>query len=488
MSHELQHNTVFFWIFSTLIAHSPKLTAMNLPANSPKGQTMNYRRGVVLFGVMMLMTVSGLFGSTQGLTGSAKVKLSGQVTKEQMDQCKANARFKLKPELITWLEEQKNIHIDTTDMLANLLFNNFLDSCIAHTKENPAFKEGYWTFSYSLQPKELETALASFNDRIELLAVHSWKRLENAVEQKNYEEIYYQSVEVIAYATSYMGPPLTVKGDSNKILIEEGRSILKNFLEHIDISSSGQIIEGKPGYQPINPTTMRIMIDGQPFAGLGITGYIPGGPDVFTGVADNNGAISFDNIIIPFIKNGTMMYVAPNLGRVLNNEWRIGIKDFGIKLKNDLNQLFFFKITRPTYTLKYEAIATDQTDTIPKDIASGASLRKFLADSCFFQPATEGAKADLNITVSCKISSANANAAIDLSAARFESTVSIQAPMLTPPRTERETLEFEKKYDKFDPEYSSKDYDKFDKAPLGFFLWDANLKLHGTFRKILDRL
>ena len=321
-----------------------------------------------------------------------------------------------------------------------------------------------------------------------MLAVHSWKRLENAVAAQSYEEIYYQSVEVIAYATAHLGPPLIVQGDSNKILVEEGRRTLKYFLERVNINSSGQLIEGKPGRLANSPPALSVTIDGRPFAGLGITGYIPGGMDIFTAVADNNGTISLDNFLIPFVRNGTMMYVSPNLGRVINNKWRVGIKDFGITMKNDLTQLFFFKIGKPTFTLKYEAVALDPTDTIPKDIASGAIVKKYLMDSCYLEPATGSKPADLNFTIKCKLASAGSSDD-EVGQARYEAFVSVRAPFLTPPRTEEESFEYEKKYDKILIYYDSrKNIQRISSVPLGSFLWEANVKLQGAIRKILNRL
>jgi hypothetical protein len=450
---------------------------------------MNKIRCMTMIGAMTVLAVTKLYAFDAAITGTAKIKLSGPITQEQMDQCKTEAKYRVKPQLLRWLEEQKNVRVDTTDLLTNLLFKSFLDSCVMRAKENSAFKEKFWTFSYAVLPEAVESVLNTYNGRIELLSVHSWKRLENALEQKNYEEVYYQSVSVIAYATAYMGPLLTVPSDSNKILIEEARRVLKGFLERLYITSSGQIIEGKPGYPPVVPPTMGVTIDGRPFAGLGLTGYIPGGVDVFTGVADNNGVISFGNIIIPFVKNGSMMYVTPNLGSVINSKWRIGMKDFGIKIGNDLNQTFFFKIDRPSFNLTFEATATDPTDTLPKDFASGASMKKYLVDSCWLQPATGSAPVDLNIVVKCQIASATAGA-FEASQARFAGSVLVQAPLLTPPRTESETIDFEKKYEKmpFDLNPQQKNYDKEPKVPLGSFVWESNKKLRSIIRTILNRL
>jgi hypothetical protein len=438
--------------------------------------------------VLVITLVTNQHAFDQTITGTAKVKLTGPITQEQMDQCKEDAKYRLKPQVLRWLDEQKSLKIDTTDLLTNLLLNSFLDSCITRAKENSAFKEKYWTFSYTLAPDAINAALSGFNDRIELLAIHSWKRLENAIEQKNYEEIYYQSVSVIAYATAYMGPLLTVPGDSNKILIEEAKGVLTNFLGKLYISSTGQIIEGKPGYPPLNPPTMGVTIDGHPFAGIGLTGYIPGGADVFTGVADNTGVISFQNLIIPFVKNGSMMYVAPNLGRVINSKWRIGMKDFGIKIGNELNETFFFKINKPTFTLTFEATDPDPTDTLPKEFMSGAAMKKYLVDSCWLQPAAGAAPADLNISIKCQISSANSEA-FEAGLARLDGSVLIQAPQLTPPRTESETIDFEKKYEKLSFNLDDKKgYNKEPKVPMGSFVWESNVKLRGLVRKIMNRL
>jgi hypothetical protein len=439
--------------------------------------------------VMVLVAASDHYALDKTITGAAKVKLSGPITQEQIDQCKSDAKCRLKPQLLRWLEETKEISVDTTDVLTNLLFDGFLDSCVIRAKETSAFKEKYWTFSYTLMPEDVDAALAAFDDRIELLAIHAWKRLENALTQKNYEEIYYQSVSVIAYAAAYMGSLLTVPNDSNKLLLEEGRAILTGFLKKLYITSSGQIIEGKPGYPPRNPPTMAVTIDGNPFAGLGLTGFIPGGVDVFTGVADNTGMISYGNLIIPFVKNGSMMYVQPNLGRVINSKWRVGMKDFGIKIGNDLSQIYFFKIDKPTFALTFEAIATDPTDTLPREFMNGNSIKKHLIDSCWLLPASAGGgQPDLIIVIKCQISSASSET-IEAGLARFEGTVLVQAPQLTPPRAESEVIDFEKKYEKLSFDLTDKkSRDRGPRVPLGSFVWECNIKLRSIIRGMLNKL
>lgn len=453
-----------------------------------------------MLAVMIFVTATNRYGFDQAISGAAKIKLSGPLTQEQMDKCKNEAKYHLKPAILRWLQDQREIEVDTTDLLTNLLFGGFLDSCVTRCKDASAFKEAYWTFSYTILPEAIESALASYNDRTELLAVHSWKRLQNAIDQKNNEETYYQSVEVIAYSTAYLGPMLSVPGDSNKILIEETRSILKNFLERVSISSTGQIIEGKPGYPPLMPPSMSVSIDGMPFAGLGMSGYIPGsgGTDVFNGVADNTGMLTFNNLLMPFVKTGAMMYVSPNLGRVINGKWRVGMKDFGLKVKKDLNQSFFFKVNKPVFTLKFTATPADPTDTIPRDFASGASTRKFLIDSCGMAEATGSQPADLNITINCEAAAANFSL-MEASEARFKCDISIQAPSITPPKTESESFSFERKYDKMPDEYAYADSkvrkkkrkkDSLDedlKIPLGSFIWEANGKLRKTIRMVLNR-
>jgi hypothetical protein len=127
------------------------------------------------------------------------------------------------------------------------------------------------------------------------------------------------------------------------------------------------------------------------------------------------------------------MYVAPNLGSVINSKWHVDMKDFGIKIRNDLNQVFFFKINKPTFALTFEATATDPTDTLPRDFMNGVSIKKYLTDSCWMLPASSGTAADLTIVIKCQISSASSDA-IEAGLAKLDGSVLIQAPRLTPPR------------------------------------------------------
>jgi hypothetical protein len=449
---------------------------------------MNYRYFALLVGMIAVMTVTNTCAYDQVIKGSSKIKLAGPITDDQITWCKQDARYRLKPEVLVWLEDQKNLKVDTNELLINLLFESFLDSCITRSKETSAFKDKYWTITYSLLPEAIEAALNAYNDRIELLAVHSWERLQNAVTEQNHEEMYYQSVEVIAYAMAYLGHPLTAQGDETRHLVDEARKTLTTFLERVRISSTGQLIEGKPGHLAKTPPSLTVTIDGRPFAGLGLTGYIPGGIDVFNGVADNSGNLSLDNFMIPFVRNGTLMYLTPNLGRVINNKWRVGIKHFGITTRNDLSQPFFFKITKSTYKLDFEATANDPTDTIPHDIASGALMKKFLTDSCHLLPAPLSSDPDLNIKIKCTLSTAGSSSN-ESGEARFEADVTIGAPYLTPPRTERETILYEKRYDKILVYYNSKKkIERISSVPIGSFLWEANVKLRDGVRKILMRL
>ena len=80
--------------------------------------------------VMVITLVTNQHAFDQTITGTAKVKLTGPITQEQMDQCKEDAKYRLKPQVLRWLDEQKNLRINTTDLLTNLLLNSFLDSCI----------------------------------------------------------------------------------------------------------------------------------------------------------------------------------------------------------------------------------------------------------------------------------------------------------------------------------------------------------------------
>ncbi len=445
---------------------------------------------LIVISLIIALAPSNRFAFDDAISGVAKVKLSGTLTREQMATCKSDARARFRLQLLAWLEREKNIRIDTNDLLTNLLFGRFVDSCLNHATATPEFKGSYWTFAYRIPPDSATAAIASYNDRVELLATHSWERLSNAVTQTNYEEIYYQSIEVIAHATEHLGTPLTVPVENAIPLIDTARSVLKRFLEQLSITSSDQLISGKPGMPAVAPPTVTVTIEGHPFPGLGMTGFIPGGRDVWNGATDHDGGISFENLIIPFEKNGTMMYVTPNLGRVLDNRWHVGVKNFGIEIAKDLNQSFFLKIERPTFSLAFEVSDQDPADTLPKEFLSGGLMRKFLADSCWLDPSVDGTKADLAISVTCRLSSANSDA-LDAGEARIEGSVTILAPRLSPPRAETENIYFEKKYDVVP--YETSDRRRSDRVsrmsvPLGGFIWETNVKLREAVRTLLSRL
>jgi hypothetical protein len=438
----------------------------------------------------MLTAVSTLFAFDDAVSGIAKIKLSGQLTQEQITSCKSDARARFRAHLIAWLDQERNVKVDTTDALTCLLFGNFVDSCIGRTQGMPELKGSYWTYAYSMPPDSVAAVIASYDDRIELLATHSWVRLTNAITVHNDEEIYYQSVSVIAHAAAYIGPSLRVPGDSAALLIDTARSVLRGFLDRLAVTSSDQLIAGKPGMPATDPPTITVTIGGRPFSGLGMTGFIPGGHDVWNGVTDHDGRITFENFIVPFAANGTMLYVAPNLGRVLDNQWHVGVKDFGIESSNDLNQSFFLKITRPVFSLTFDASDPDPADSLPREFLSGALVKKFLVDSCWLDSAADSGGADLAIGVKCRISSANSDE-LDAGEARLEGVVTVQAPRLSPPRFETDSIYFEKKYDRVPYETSNRrrsDALSRMSVPLGGFIWEANVKIRRALRAAIGRL
>ncbi len=451
---------------------------------------MNLLRYTTGVAILIAAAAAHSFALDNDISGIAKVKLSGWLTQDQIAQCKADARARFRVHLISWLDEEKNLKIDTTANLTNLLFGTFVDSCLSRTRELPELKGSFWTYAYSIPSDSLFTMMSSYNDRVELLATDSWIRLTNALSRNDYEEIYYQSVEVIARTSEYIGPALKIPGDTTRSLLDTARSALKSFLEKISIASSAQLLSGKPGMPADSPPVMTVTIEGHPFPGLGMTGFIPGGRDIWKGVSDNKGQISFENLIIPFAKNGTLIYVTPNLGRVLDNRWHIGVRDFGIESANDLNQSFFLKINRPSFSLVFDASDPDPADTLPQDFLSGALIKKFLEDSCWLDSSLDSIKADLSISITCRISSANSEA-LDAGEARFEGSVAILAPHLRPPRSEKEPFYFEKKYDEIP--YGAAGRRSLDQhvrmsVPLGVFIWDANVKMHEAVRKVIARL
>jgi hypothetical protein len=57
---------------------------------------MNLCRTVSVTGVLIFVAATHQIASAQAISGNAKVKLTGPITQEQMDQCKLDAKNRLK--------------------------------------------------------------------------------------------------------------------------------------------------------------------------------------------------------------------------------------------------------------------------------------------------------------------------------------------------------------------------------------------------------
>ena len=232
------------------------------------------------------------------------------------------------------------------------------------------------------------------------------------------------------------------------------------------------ILQGQAGYLVQNPPVITITLDSLPIAGLGFRGIQQNGIELFSAVSDDNGQVTFSDFKIPFVANGTLVYVKLNPGMIIDQNSFISTRHFG--LKNSPEQTFIFKLSRPSFTLEYKATSVSKL-TLPADFTSDVHIKKFLKDSCYMQEATGGQNPDLAIFVQSQVSSYTYDNTEEVEL-KASSQITVKGLKLNPPRTEQEQVTFVKRYEQ-----------KI-KLPYGLFLWEANTKLRQAIKTAMNRM
>ena len=415
-----------------------------------------------------------LITSSQILSGSGTVKLSGPATKEQTDNARHSARKQLQKELLIWLNENINIEIDTLNKLHALNLENFVDTCLRYSKEESSFQGKSLVISFNITANDVQKAVQAYNAASESIAIESWNKMVKAREEQDLTAMYTEGIKAMANATAHLGPPLPTPGAEGKDLVEDIRISLQDFLNRMRVSSSDMILQGKTGQPVENPPVISVMVDSVPLQGVAVSGLLQNGKEIFTAVTDQQGQVSFKGMRIPFVANGTLLYVRPDPAKILQAPSFIGTKPFNLQLKNSQEQSFIFKISRPVYSLDYKATSVSKV-ALPADYASSTFLKKFLKDSCFMSEVSGSIPPDLNILVQSQASSYAYDETEEIGI-KISSQITIKGLSLDPPSTVQETVVFEKRYEA-----------RTD-IPYGLFFWEAASKLREAIKAAISRL
>lgn len=423
----------------------------------------------LIFNTIILLALSI---SQAQLKGSLTYTLSSPITKEFLEESRKNLKTKIAQELNLWLAEKKSILIDTTNAFQASTYSVFVDSCFKLGKEESFFNGKQWTIQYTIQEEAINNALQNYNRLIDQKTIISWQRTMAALELHQDAFTFNQSIETLAFALSRLGEPLKIL-DSTKTIVDETRKIAQEILNRITIKPTEMIIQGKPGQFPNNNPELIAKIDSFPFPNLNFKAYLLNGKEVFTSATDLSGIISLKNQKIPFVANGTFLFISLDLGAILKIDRLIEPKHLGISMKNGHDITFIYKITRPTFALEYSAQSVSKI-ALPTDFATDSYMKKFLRDSCYMEFAGSTTP-DLIINIQTQVSSYTYDETEE-TGIKTMSQISIKGLSFIPNKTEQKQFIFEKKYEK------STD------IPYGLYFWETSGKLRTSIKDLLLKM
>ncbi len=400
----------------------------------------------------------------QLISGSATVPLYGPAQRETIAEAEQKAIQQLKKELLQWIADEKEINIDTADRVADLGFTFFLDSCLTAAKTESSFKGKKLTVTYQLTADNAVKKLESFNSAADEKALRAWSNLQEAQRQNNITAIYREGLTALFYAMIRLGPPISIP-EGGRDLADDARRSLQSLFDRMQVKSSGLILAGKTGLSITDPPSVTVTIDSIPVGGIQFTGRLQNGTVIFSAKTDDNGRIILESFRIPFVPNGAILEVGPDASLVLNIKRFLDPAKLGLRLDKGQVQSFIFKITPPVYTLDYKASSVS-TITMPPEFANDSHVKKFLRDSCFLKERKGSEPVDLAIEIKAQVSSYTYDETEEIGI-KFTAEIIVNGLLLNPPKTNKKTLEFEKRYGRYLT------------PPYGLYFWEAN----GKFRE-----
>jgi hypothetical protein len=408
---------------------------------------------------------------SQLLSGSSNLQLNGPASAEQSNICKNNARKELKQNLIAWLSENHGITVDSLNPLDNFAIEKYIDSCFAFIKEETAFRGKILSVTLLLDFESAEKALQNHNNAFDARAAESWKKFNVAKEANDFQQMYYEGIRTIAAANAHFGPPLIIPESNGEPLFKVARAAVQQYFDRMRVSSSQMVLEGRPGHLVTQPPSITVMIDSTPLSGVWFTCKYQSGKEIFTKITDETGNIKLSEFVIPFVPNGTLVYLSIDPGKIIGSPTLIEAKKFGINLKNSQEQTFIIKVNRSLYTLDYKASSVGNIK-LPPDFAANNAVVKFLRDSCYMQEAGTASPSDVKITIQAQVSDYEYDETED-TGIKTSINVIIDGLTMNPPAKKEYTLIFEKKYE------------QKTSIPYGLYFWEANTKIREAIKTTL---
>jgi len=421
---------------------------------------------------MVLFSSLRLYPSV--IEGSCSIELKGPVTEEIASEARSGALGVYKLSLLQWLREGLFLDWDTVNAIDRIHFNRLAEFCLDKAKRDTRF-EGYkWSVSYKSTPDEINVILSDWNDRHEKASAESYQLFADAMTKNDMGQAYTFGIQSVFYAKGKKGQPVMFPGGTEKVLLEEAVLSLQKLFGRMKINSTELVITGKPDFPPQNQPVLTCVVDSVPLSGVTIRIQLPNGRHVYTSVSDAAGELPLNRMVVPYVANGSFLYALPNPGAVIDPAYYFTFKDMGVVLSANPEQTFIVKVTRPTFSLAYRAVAASNL-SLPRDFTENTVVYKFLRDSCHLEPAAAPANADLSFDVVCQVST-YAHDVTEETVLKSEMLIGLDKRKVQPSRSTRKTFFFEKAHD------------TRSEVPIGLFLWETATELRKNLRSVLEEL
>jgi hypothetical protein len=425
-----------------------------------------------LFIIALLAALCPVFSTD--IVGTYTVQLTTPVSAEISQKTRAAAQESFKKDLMSWLRENVTISWDTGNAMDRLHINAFARSCLTKAKEASWFEGTKWNVSYTLSPDVLPDVVLAWNQVVDTLALRTYEKLLAIDLHKAPADIYMYGIQTLFYAKGRIGRPIADPRQQDVEILAKARSILEEGLKGFTVSSSEMVVQGKPGNPAQKGLMVMVTMDAIPMPGIEVRVYLPSGKCLLTGTTDVHGQLLLESLRIPYVSNGTFLYVRPNPGALFDSATVFALADIGLTSLKVSEMSLIFKIARPSFSLSYRASAVSNFE-IPRDFTENQMMLKFLRDSCRFELAPVTVQPDLIFDVVCQVSSYARDRTEDTEV-KTDMQVSIREGNSAAQHSSMQTYTFQKAYENGAP------------IPVGLYFWEATGLLRKTVRNSLENL
>ena len=425
---------------------------------------------VLLFAAVL----PSLSTAAPGVAGTYTVQLTKPVDEATITYVSTGALAHLRRDLFSWLEQMHGVDWDTTRVVDSLNLDRVIEICRRESHKKSWFDGSQWSMSYTIDHDALTRIVNEYNTRTDTLTLRAYRRFQQSRSEGTFRSIYLDGIATLRYSTGRIGPPLNAPEKLGVDISHDVARTLDTLFAQATLTSENMVLEGRPGGAPLRPVTISLSYRDSAVEGVLIGGHLADGRVVVLRETDSRGAIPLDTMRLPFVAGGTFLTLRLMPGAQIEPGRQYGLEDFNITFRHPPGHMLMFNLSRPTYTLSYQASAVSDI-SIPTDFAAGRFIQSFLRDSCHLQPGSTSSAADLAFTVRSQISQYHYDEREE-TVVTVEMLVGVEDRSVIPPLALERTHRFQLPY-KLGVD-----------VPLGLFFWETTRELQRFIRSVLNEL